>query len=157
MLPFFKTDSRATVPTKGSKGAAGYDLFPLEDITIPPHTTNMAVPTGIAVDLSKASTSLIGNMNGIGIYGRVASRSGLAYRHGVNVLAGVIDQDYRDQIHVIITNPGDTEIHIPRNKAIAQLILELYATSVELNEVSSLDELTHTERGTGKFGSTDKK
>ena len=100
-LPFTKLDPKATTPRKGTPHAAGHDLFPLEEVVLPPKTTNFPVPTGVALDTSVLSEGLPA---GLSVYGRVAPRSGLAFRHGVDVLAGVIDRDYRDQIHVILTN-----------------------------------------------------
>lgn len=154
MIRFHKLDKRAKTPTKGSEMSAGYDLFPLEDIVIPAHATNMTIPIGISVDLTMLSQKLPKYLHA---YGRVAPRSSLAYNYGVDVLAGVIDRDYRGQIHVILTNPNDRDVVIPYNKAIAQLIIEVHMDDIEWNEVSSLSELSDTMRGSGKFGSTDKK
>jgi len=41
-----------------------------------------------------------------GCYGRVAPRSGLAHKHFIDVGAGVIDQDYRGNVGVILFNFG---------------------------------------------------
>ena len=41
---------------------------------------------------------------------RIAPRSGLAYKHQVNVLAGVIDTDYRGPIKVLLQNLGTTDV-----------------------------------------------
>lgn len=149
-IPFAKLDPRATVPRLGSKGAAGHDLFPLEEVILPPKATNVSVPTGIAVDISVLSD----RMAPLGVYGRVAPRSGLAYRHGVDVLAGVIDRDYRGQIHVIMNNPSDEPVVLSPTQAIAQLIFELHVDSVGWQRASSLGI---SGRGPGKFGSTDTK
>jgi len=149
-VPFVKLDSRATTPRQGTPHAAGHDLFPLEEVTLPPKTTNLPVPTGIALDLSVLSATL---PPGLAVYGRVAPRSGLAFRHGVDVLAGVIDRDYRDQIHVILTNPSDKPVTLTPTKAIAQIVFEVHLNGVTWSHVESLSS---SERGTGKFGSTDK-
>lgn len=152
MLPFRKSDPRATTPTRGSVGAAGFDLYPLQDVVLPPHTTNEKVATGISVDLEalRESSRL---PSSLGVYGRVAPRSGHAARDGLDVLAGVIDEDYRGNIFVIMTNPKDYAVHIPRNKAIAQLVPEIYLRTCAMVEATS--DLSTTARGSGGFGSTD--
>lgn len=42
-----------------------------------------------------------------GCYGRVAPRSGLTHKHFLDVGAGVIDQDYRGNVGVILFNFAD--------------------------------------------------
>ena len=148
-VPFAKLDPRATTPRQGTRHAAGHDLFPLEEVTLPPKTTNLPVPTGIALDLSVLSSTL---PPGLAVYGRVAPRSGLAFHHGVDVLAGVIDRDYRDQIHVILSNPSDKPVTLTPVKAIAQLVFEIHLDGVAWSQVI---DLSSSERGHGKFGSTD--
>ena len=44
-----------------------------------------------------------------GTYGRVAPRSGLASKHGIDVGAGVVDEDYRGPLGVLLFNLSDTE------------------------------------------------
>ncbi|KAI9590944.1 dUTPase-like protein [Syncephalis fuscata] len=66
-----------------TKRAAGYDLYAAETVELPPRKRR-EVNTDIAMEIPK------------GIYKRIASRSGLAAKHRINVLAGVIDTDYRD-------------------------------------------------------------
>ena len=39
-------------------------------------------------------------------YGRIAPRSGLAWKNSINVGAGVIDEDYRGEVCVILFNHG---------------------------------------------------
>jgi dUTP pyrophosphatase len=77
------------LPTRGSSGAVGYDLYSCEDVTIP-RGERALVGTGVAIVLP------------VGTYGRVAPRSGLAVKHGINVGAGVIDPDYTGEIKVLL-------------------------------------------------------
>jgi dUTP pyrophosphatase len=60
----------------------------------------------------------------IWIDGRVAPRSGLAYKHGIDTLAGVIDADYRGPVGVILANLSDVDFEVKVGDRIAQLIVE---------------------------------
>lgn len=131
--------STATLPARGSAGAAGYDLSSAE-ATIVPAGTRQLVPTGLSIALPP------------GVYGRVAPRSGLAAKRAVDVGAGVIDGDYRGEVNVLLVNGGDGDLVVGVGDRIAQLILEKF----EVAAVVEVDELDLTERGAGGFGSTGK-
>lgn len=130
-----------STPTKGSPFSAGWDLYSSEDVTVS-YGKKVCVGTGIKVSIPR------------GYYGRIAPRSGLAFKNGVVVLAGVIDCDYRGEIKVILTvvTEGDS-INIEKGDRIAQLILTKYGDH-ELEEVYEERELGSTSRGEGGFGST---
>ena len=49
-----------------------------------------------------------------GTYGRVAPRSGLAVKHFVDTGAGVIDEDYRGPVGVVLFNHSDVEFESKR-------------------------------------------
>lgn len=85
-----------------------------------------------------------------GTYGRIAPRSGLALKCGIDVGAGVLDSDYRGPLGVLLFNHSDSDFSIAAGDRIAQLILEKIAVA----DVEEADELTNTERGLGGFGST---
>ena len=136
-LNFQRLDPRAVLPTRGSVHAAGLDLYSLEEVSISPKD-RAVVPTGLAVAIPE------------GYYGRVAPRSGLAMKHGLDVLAGVIDADYRGEIRCILYNTSDETIHLPAQSKICQLIIEQIITP----QAAWIDELDQTERGGGGFGST---
>ena len=86
-----------------------------------------------------------------GFYGRVAPRSGLAAKQGLDVLAGVIDSDYRGEICCVLYNTGDETITLSAGSKICQLILEQIVTP----EAAWVADLDATARGAGGFGSTD--
>lgn len=136
-LRFVRLSDAATAPTKGSVGAAGFDLFAAQEMSILPGK-RAAVKTDIQVGLP------------VGCYGRVAPRSGLAAKCCVDVGAGVIDADYRGNVMVLLLNFGSEAFHVKIGDRIAQLILEKIA-AVDAFEVPSLDD---TVRGIGGFGST---
>jgi len=85
-----------------------------------------------------------------GCYGRIAPRSGLALHHRTDVGGGVVDEDYRGNVGVILFNHSNSPFQIHRGDRIAQLICQniVYPT---IREVKELDE---TERDAKGFGST---
>lgn len=140
-----KMSNKAQIPSKGSKGAAGYDLYTTESYELKPGERK-TFKTDIKLAIPE------------GVYGRIAPRSGLAVKHGIDVLAGVIDSDYTGEILVALINLGDTPVQLPiikegKETAIAQIIFETY-TNYGFNQV---DDLTVTQRGSSGFGSTDQK
>lgn len=134
-------NSNAKLPVYSSTEAAGMDICSNVDICIPPKTTQL-VKTGISVSWS--------GLDSDNYYLRIAPRSGLAYKSGIFVNAGVIDKDYRGEIGVVLYNSSDKEFKVNINDRIAQMILE------KINRVNIVqtDELDFTDRGTGGFGST---
>lgn len=136
-LLFKRLHSEARLPSRGSEHAAGLDLCAVERVTLAPGA-RAAVRTGLAVAIP------------FGFYGRVAPRSGLAVRHGIDVLAGVIDSDYRGEILCALVNHGSEPFEIEPGARVAQLVVEAIATP----EPAWADDLEETERGAGGFGST---
>ena len=125
------------LPTRGTQYSAGYDLYSSEPVLIYRRKTGI-IPTGISITLPE------------GTYGRIAPRSSLAARNGIDVGAGVIDQDYRGEIKVILFNHSNKDFEINEGDRIAQLII----TPIVTPEIIQVDELNETERGDGGFGST---
>jgi len=137
LLNFKKLDPRATLPTRGSRASAGLDLYSIETVSLEPGQRAI-VRTGLAVAIPE------------GFYGRVAPRSGLATKMGVDVLAGVIDADYRGEIGCLLHNTGDERIELAEKSKICQLIVEKIITP----QAAWADDLDDTERGRAGFGST---
>ena len=136
-LRFKRLQPEAKLPTRGSAQAAGLDIYALERVKLQPGA-RAAVSTGLSVAIPR------------GFYGRVAPRSGLAVRHGIDTMSGVIDSDYRGEILCVLVNHGDETFEIETGARIAQLIIE----SIALPEPAWADDLDETERGAGGFGST---
>jgi len=139
VLRFAKLTEHAHTPTQGSLQAAGLDLYSAYAYSIPPHGKQLC-----KTDIQIACPD--------GCYARVAPRSGLAHKHFIDVGAGVIDQDYRGNVGVILFNFGEEPFEVMKGDRIAQLILERIYTP-EIEEQASLDV---TQRGAGGFGSTGK-
>nr|XP_022296208.1 deoxyuridine 5'-triphosphate nucleotidohydrolase, mitochondrial-like isoform X3 [Crassostrea virginica] len=122
VLKFAKLSENATTPTRGSSQAAGYDLYSAYDYKIPARGKIVA-KTDIQIALPD------------GCYGRIA---------------GVVDQDYRGNVGVVMFNFAENEFEVKKGDRIAQLICEKIFTP-ELQECKTLEE---TDRGAGGFGST---
>lgn len=126
----------ARVPTQATPFSAGYDLYAAEAITVP----------RLGRKLIKTNISMAIPMNH---YGRIAPRSGLAFKFGIDVLAGVIDSDYRGDIGVILYNTdANVDFQVLVGDKIAQIIIEPCAS---VNFVKTSD-LTSTKRGEGGYG-----
>ena len=139
ILRFKKLSENATTPIRGSRNAAGLDLFSAETKEIPSQGQGI-IKTDIAVMLPR------------GTYGRVAPRSGLAVKHFIDIGAGVIDYDYRGNIGVVVFNHCNKAFQVNKGDRIAQLVIEKICTP-KLIEVEELEE---TERGEEGYGSTGK-
>ena len=127
----------AVLPSRGSAGAAGYDLCAASNCIIPSRSKGIVV-TGLAVSLPP------------GTYARIAPRSGLAIRNFIDVGAGVVDSDYRGEIKVILFNHSAEDFVVQAGDRIAQLILKRIETP-QVKKVAALDD---TDRGARGFGST---
>ena len=133
-----KLSENAMVPTQGTKFAAGYDLYAAEDAVVVCGTRKL-IKTNISMEITP------------GYYGRISPRSGLAYKNGIDVLAGVIDSDYRGDIGVILYNTDkNIDFTVKKGDRIAQIIFEA-CYSATLNNVENLD---NTLRQAGGYGST---
>ncbi|KAK9841195.1 hypothetical protein WJX74_001748 [Apatococcus lobatus] len=127
----------AVIPSRGSSRAAGYDLSSAYEYVVPAQGKEL-----VKTDLSIAIPS--------GTYARVAPRSGLAWKFFIDTGAGVIDEDYRGNIGVVLFNHGQTDFRVKRGDRIAQLILERIMTP----KVEEVAELDITVRGSDGYGST---
>jgi dUTP pyrophosphatase len=133
-----KLTENAIIPTQGTPFAAGYDLYAAEDVTVVSGTRKL-IKTNISMEITP------------GYYGRIAPRSGLAYKNGIDVLAGVIDSDYRGDIGVILYNTDkNLDFTVKKGDRIAQIIFEACYTAT-LEEAITLE---NTLRQTGGYGST---
>jgi len=133
-----RLSSKAIPPTKGSRLAAGHDIYAIGEFTIPARGLVLA-ETGIAIGLPK------------GTYARIAPQSGLASKKGIAINGGVIDADYTGEIRIVMVNHGKADCRIQEGDRIAQLIIEKINTS----DMMEVDELELTERADSGFGSTD--
>ena len=134
-----KTCNYSITPRRSTDGAAGYDLFSIEDTLIYSGGGQAVISVGVRIQVPD------------GTYGRIAPRSGLAAKHSIDVMAGVIDRDYQGDVKVILINHGQTDFLVSKGDRIAQLIVEKIEMP-EIVHVCDFDEKTL--RGEGGFGST---
>lgn len=124
-------------------GDAGFDLYATEDCVIQPGQQKL-IKTGISVSFSP------------NYYLRIAPRSGLAYKYGIDVMAGVIDSSYRGEIGVILRNhcfpseESQSAFVVKRGDRIAQMIPE----RISQEQFIFTTVLEDSTRGEGGFGST---
>ncbi len=91
-----------------------------------------------------------------GYYGKIESRSSLAFMRNLHVKAGVIDSDYRGEVYVMLKYEGTIPCKLDlTEQPIAQMIIHRYADDCEIVELGQDEEMDATERGDGGFGSTD--
>jgi dUTP pyrophosphatase len=125
------------VPEYASAGAAGADLRASADAVLEPGQ-RAAVPTGVRLQIPA------------GYVGLIWPRSGLAVRHGIDTLAGVIDSDYRGEVQVVLVNHGAEAVRIAAGDRIAQILFQ----KVERAALAAGSALDTTARGSGGFGSS---
>lgn len=127
----FRLDEGARCPERGSKQAAGLDIHSNQSWVLEGGERKL-FKTGVYLEQLPQET-----------YIRIAPRSKLANKFGINVLAGVVDADYRGEICVVLHNTDKKSYLVRTGEAIAQLILEqIVYTTPEV-----VTEATDTERG----------
>lgn len=126
-------------PTRNTPTDAGLDLYSSETVLIRGGEWK-AISAGISISIPD------------GFYARIAPRSGLAYKHGLDVFAGVVDSGYRGEIKVILYNAGKKDYLINIGDKIAQLIIEQCC----IWDIKIVNDLKNSERGEKGFGSSGK-
>ncbi|CAK9146355.1 unnamed protein product [Ilex paraguariensis] len=137
LLRVKKLSENAVLPSRASPLSAGYDLSSAIETKVPARGKAM-IPTDLSISIPE------------GTYARIAPRSGLAWKHSIDVGAGVIDADYRGPVGVILFNHSDVDFEVEVGDRIAQMIIERILTP----EVAEVDDLDSTVRGAAGFGST---
>jgi len=133
---FKKLHDDAVIPTRATEGSAGFDMYAINTFSIL-SGAQVKIPTGIACAIPENNA------------GFIWPRSSLAVKHGVNKHAGLVDSDYRGEIHVCLINHGKDIIDIRKGDRIAQMVIQPVVLDSE--EVTELDD---PQTRTGGFGST---
>lgn len=137
------SSARFPVPTKGTDGAAAYDIqanLHHEGFLIVEPDETKVIPTGITLELPNHLMALL------------LPRSGLATKHGITLAnaVGLIDPDYRGEVKVAIKNSGKEAFAITDGDRIAQMLIMGFVSP----EFVSVRQVYNTARGSGGFGST---
>ena len=132
-----KVDGPGAIPEYATDGAAGADLRAVSETVLKPGA-RAAVATGVHLQIPA------------GYAGLVWPRSGLAVRHGIDTMAGVIDSDYRGEVLVVLVNHGAETVRIAAGDRIAQVLFQ----KVERARLIAANRLDATRRDSGGFGST---
>ena len=136
------------IPTKATKGAAAYDLYVPEDTLIRPGRSivklkfMMQLPANYKAEIQPRSGYSVKGFEG-------AANSPEVRRFDCDVVHGLIDEDYRGEVGVIVRN-NDEAFWVSRGSRIAQMIIN----KIEPTTLVLSDELSETDRGVGGFGST---
>lgn len=139
--------SENALPAYESAMAAGLDVRAnlSEPMVLNPGERKL-VPTGLYLELPENCEA------------QIRPRSGLAFKHGITVLnsPGTIDPDYRGEVKVLLINLSNEAFEIQNGERIAQMVISRFQ-QIEWQPVSSVEELSDTERGAGGFGHSGKK
>ncbi len=141
ILKLKKVRPNAVIPQRATEKSAGLDLTACMDEPLTVKAgERVLIPTGIAAALPAQSVGLIFARSSLG------TKHGIALSNGV----GVIDEDYRGEIHVGIFNASAQDYTVQPFERIAQLVV----MPVCYPAVEETDALDETQRGAGGFGST---
>lgn len=133
-----KLDINAKMPSYAHADDAGMDIYSNEPDYILKPGERKDFSTGIKMEIPD------------GYAGLVWDKSGLALKHGIKTMGGVIDSGYRGEIRIILMNFGSSELLITKGSKIAQMIIQ----KIEHFEIVSESTIGNTTRGVGGFGST---
>ena len=138
-----KLRPNAQLPTYGSAGAGGADLYACleEAVTIEPGETAW-IGTGIALEVPAGCVGLVYARSSMG------AKRGLAPANKV----GVVDSDYRGELRVVLYNHSRSPQTVEPGERVAQFVITPVLTPV----YCEAEALSDTDRGVGGFGSTGK-
>ena len=129
----------ARIPEFAHPGDAGMDLYTPERVEILPGERK-SVPIGLAFEIP------------VGYVGLLWDKSGLSHKHGIKSLGGVLDCGYRGDVNVLVMNLSDKPYVFEKGHKIIQMLIQ----PVMQPTIEEVDELSASERGEGRFGSTGK-
>ena len=137
-MKYKKLSKHAKTPIRGSEYAAGLDLFTIESADILPNQ-RVLLKTGLAVEIPENCAGLIW------------PRSKLAVKKGIDVLAGVVDADYRGEVMISLLNTSDQTVEIRRGDKVAQMIIQ----KCLLVQPIEVEQLSETGRGSSGVNSSE--
>ena len=138
-LKIKKLHPDAKIPHYAHNDDAGFDLFAIQDVTLKKGERAM-IPTGIAMEIPSEHVGLVWD------------KSGLAMKHGIKTLGGVVDSQYRGEIIIGVINLSTEDYTFLKGHKVAQMIIQ----KKEFVDFEEVKELSDTTRGEGGFGSSGK-
>lgn len=138
-IRFEKTHPDAQLPKKNFESDSGWDLVAVETTAIPPNN-KVVVPVGLKLAFLEP-----------GYWLSVESRSGLSFKNGILAHPGVIDQNYRGDLGVLLYNHSDKFYTVEKGDRIAQLVVH-YNIHMQVG----WGTVQATDRGEKGFGSSGK-
>ena len=127
-------------PNYAHQGDAGLDIYSAEEDYILKPGERKGFLTGIKMEIPSDYVGLVWD------------KSGLAVKHGIKTMAGVVDSTYRGELIIILINLGSENYLVEKNTKIAQILIQ----KIERAEIEEVENLNETERGENGFGSTGK-
>lgn len=131
-----KLDSKAILPVKAKEGDSGFDICSIETKSISVNAT-VKIKTGLSFEPPT------------GYELQLRPRSGLTSK-GLIVHLGTIDNGYRGEVQVIVTNLSNEKYIVKEGDRIAQIV----PVAIPDFEIWEVLYLLPTDRGEGGFGST---
>lgn len=125
------------LPEYARPGDAGMDVFSRKDYLLQPgerHTFEL----GFKAELPNGYVALVWD------------KGGLAHKHGIHCLAGVIDASYRGEYVAVLCNTGAIAYRINIGDKIAQILIQ----PVERANILEVEKLGTTDRSDGRYGSS---
>tara|TARA_R110002072_G_scaffold275642_2_gene436763 strand:- start:1935 stop:2366 length:432 start_codon:yes stop_codon:yes gene_type:complete len=124
----------AQIPTRGSKESAGLDLRAIDSVTIPPGQRAL-LRAGFAMSMP------------VGYVGLIWPEPKLAAKMGVDVLAGVVDSDYRGEVMISLLNTGLDPVEIKTGDKVAQMIIQRHYSDMQILAADNLDKTMRGKAG----------
>ena len=128
----------AKLPERAHDTDSGADLFSDYDTYVIEPGQRRLISTGIAATVER------------GYDIQFVDKSGLAWKNGITVLGGLIDESYRGELKVVLLNTSDEPYTVQPYSKLTQMVVR----PVLYPEIVEVDELDDTVRGEGGFGST---
>lgn len=129
----------AKVPTYAHLDDAGMDICTPERVTVPAGE-RVVISTGLAFELPSQTVGLVWD------------KSGLAAKHGITMLSGVLDAGYRGELKIVALNTSREDYTFEPGDKVTQLLVQ----PIIRPEIEETDSLSESDRGTGAFGSSGK-
>ena|SRR3989338_973419 len=128
----------AKIPQYQREGDAALDLYAYEEAILHPGEWK-TIKTGIAMEIPENH------------FGSIRDRSGMAAKYAVHTMAGVVDENYRGDVGVVLINLGKEPYSIQKFDRIAQMVIKPIL-KVKVQEVQELQVSVRSDSGFGSTG-----